>query len=92
MVHEAAKLVQFLEEAFGATGDLRPDVPAVMRIGDALVMGISVRGSALVSARNAEWPFSRDERATRPLLPAIHLDYSPVRFLYCILLLLQREA
>jgi len=38
VVHEAAKLVQFLEEAFGATGDLRPDVPAVMRIGDALVM------------------------------------------------------
>jgi uncharacterized glyoxalase superfamily protein PhnB len=35
-------LVEFLKQAFGATGDFRTDMPSVMRIGDSLVMVSSV--------------------------------------------------
>jgi len=35
-------LVEFLKQAFGATGDFRTDRPSVMRIGDSLVMVSSV--------------------------------------------------
>ena len=47
VVHEPARLVQFLKDAFGATGDLRTDIPSVMRIGDSLVMisGVGARNS-----------------------------------------------
>src|SRR6266852_136883 len=38
VVHDAARLVEFLKQAFGATGDLRTDIPSVIRIGDSLVM------------------------------------------------------
>jgi uncharacterized glyoxalase superfamily protein PhnB len=36
--HDAGKLVEFLKQAFGATGDSHPDMPAQIRIGDSLVM------------------------------------------------------
>lgn len=42
VVHDAAKLVEFLKQAFGATGDLRTDIPSVIRIGDSLLMVSSV--------------------------------------------------
>ena len=42
VVHDVAKLVRFLEHAFGATGDLRTDIPSIMKIGDSLVMISSV--------------------------------------------------
>ena len=42
VVHDAAKLVDFLKQAFGARGDFRTDMPSVMRIGDSLVMVSSV--------------------------------------------------
>ena len=42
VVHDAAKLVEFLKEAFGATGDFHTDMPSVIRIGDSLVMVSSV--------------------------------------------------
>jgi uncharacterized glyoxalase superfamily protein PhnB len=42
VVHDAAKLVDFLKQAFGATGAFRTDMPSVMRIGDSLVMVSSV--------------------------------------------------
>jgi uncharacterized glyoxalase superfamily protein PhnB len=42
VVHDAAKLVDFLKQAFGAAGDFRTDMPSVMRIGDSLVMVSSV--------------------------------------------------
>lgn len=42
VVHDAARLVKFLRHAFGAIGDLRTDMPSVMRIGDSLVMVSSV--------------------------------------------------
>jgi len=42
VAHDAAKLVQFLRQAFGATGDLQTDTPSVMKIGDSLVMVSSV--------------------------------------------------
>jgi PhnB protein len=42
VVQDAAKLVEFLKQAFGATGDFRTDIPSVIRIGDSLVMVSSV--------------------------------------------------
>ena len=42
VVSDAAKLVEFLKQAFGATGDLLTERPSVMRIGDSLVMVSSV--------------------------------------------------
>ena len=38
VVQDAAKLVEFLGRAFGATGDFRTDRPSVIKIGDSLVM------------------------------------------------------
>ncbi len=38
VVHDPAKLVDFLKRAFGATGKFAADSPAVMRIGDSNVM------------------------------------------------------
>ena len=37
-VHQAAKLVDFLKYAFGATGTFRTDGPSEIRIGDSIVM------------------------------------------------------
>ena len=36
--HDAHRLVEFLKQAFGATGEFHPDMPAQIRIGDSLVM------------------------------------------------------
>lgn len=36
--HDADKLVEFLKQAFGGTGDFHPDMPCQIRIGDSLVM------------------------------------------------------
>ena len=38
VVHDTARLVEFLKHAFGATGDFRTDTPSTIRIGDSLVM------------------------------------------------------
>ncbi len=45
VVHDPPRLVQFLRQAFGATGDLRTEMPSVMKIGDSLVMvsGVGAR-------------------------------------------------
>ena len=42
VVHDPAKLVEFLNQAFGATGDFRTDSPSVIKIGDSLIMISSV--------------------------------------------------
>ena len=42
VVHDTARLVEFLKQAFGATGDFRTDIPSQIRIGDSLVMVSSV--------------------------------------------------
>ena len=42
VVHDVPKLVAFLKEAFGATGDLHTDIPSEIRIGDSIVMVSSV--------------------------------------------------
>jgi PhnB protein len=42
VVHDTAKLVEFLKQAFEATGDFHTDIPSVIRIGDSLVMVSSV--------------------------------------------------
>jgi PhnB protein len=42
VVHDAAMMVEFLRQAFGATGDFRTDSPSVIKIGDSLVMVSSV--------------------------------------------------
>ena len=33
VVHDPAKLVEFLKQAFDAIGDFRTDIPSVIRIG-----------------------------------------------------------
>jgi len=38
VAHDAAKLVRFLKDAFGASGEYRADVPSLMTIGDSIVM------------------------------------------------------
>jgi len=38
VVHDTAKLIEFLKLAFGATGDFHTDRPSVLRIGDSNVM------------------------------------------------------
>jgi PhnB protein len=38
VVHEARQLVEFVKQVFGATGDYQADRPAVMNIGDSVVM------------------------------------------------------
>jgi len=38
VVHDTAKLVEFLRLAFGATGEFRTERPSVLRIGDSSVM------------------------------------------------------
>ena len=38
VVHHAEQLVAFIRQVFGATGDYQPDVPAVLKIGDSIVM------------------------------------------------------
>lgn len=48
VVHDPATLVAFLKRTFDASGDVAEDRPAVMRIGDSLVM---VSGAGLRAAR-----------------------------------------
>ncbi len=38
VVHDPARLVEFLKEAFGANGELLTSAPSLMRIGDSIVM------------------------------------------------------
>jgi uncharacterized glyoxalase superfamily protein PhnB len=38
VVHDAERLVEFLKRVFGATGDYRPDLPCMVKIGDSMVM------------------------------------------------------
>lgn len=42
VVHDPAKLVEFLKSAFDATGDYIAERPSVIRIGDSIVMVSSV--------------------------------------------------
>lgn len=42
VVDDPARQVEFLKQAFGASGDFRTDRPSVIRIGDSLVMVSSV--------------------------------------------------
>jgi PhnB protein len=42
VVHDAARLVEFLKQAFDAKGDFRTDIPSEIRIGDSFVMVSSV--------------------------------------------------
>jgi PhnB protein len=42
VVHDAAMQVEFLKQAFGATGDFRTEISSVIKIGDSLVMVSSV--------------------------------------------------
>ena len=38
VVHDPARLFEFLKQAFDATGEFRPDRPSVITVGDSLVM------------------------------------------------------
>ncbi len=50
VVGDVAVAVNFLRTVFGATGDVHPDRPAEMRIGDSLVMVTSVGERGLFPA------------------------------------------
>ena len=50
VVRDPSRLVDFLKQAFGASGDLRTDMPSVIRIGDSLVMISSVGPRAAMPA------------------------------------------
>ena len=50
VVQDAALLVDFLKQAFEATGDFRTDRPSVIKIGDSLVMVGSVGVRELMPA------------------------------------------
>ncbi len=50
VVHDVARLVEFLKQAFGGTGDFRADIPCEIRIGDSLVMVSSVGPRDAMSA------------------------------------------
>jgi len=63
---DVAGLADFLRVAFGASGDVRPNVPAEMRIGDSVVMisdGGGVRGAMAaclyVYVENADESYQR---------------------------------
>jgi PhnB protein len=38
LVNNAGQLVDFVKDVFSATGDYRPDVPAIVSIGDSIIM------------------------------------------------------
>jgi len=38
LVHHAERCVAFIKRVFRATGDYRPDIPAILTIGDSIVM------------------------------------------------------
>ena len=38
VVRDAERLVEFLKQVFGATGEYRQDIPSVIRIGDSQIM------------------------------------------------------
>jgi uncharacterized glyoxalase superfamily protein PhnB len=38
VVYEAQQLIAFVEHVFGPTGDYRQDMPAVLKIGDSIIM------------------------------------------------------
>ena len=42
VVHDPARLVEFLKQAFYATGDFRTDMPTIIRLGDSVVRVSSV--------------------------------------------------
>ena len=42
VVHDTGRVVEFLKQAFGATGDFRTDIPSIIKIGDSIVMVSSV--------------------------------------------------
>jgi PhnB protein len=50
VVHDPAGLVEFLKQAFDATGEFRTDMPTIIRIGDSLVMVSSVGPRNAMSA------------------------------------------
>jgi uncharacterized glyoxalase superfamily protein PhnB len=49
VVPDARGLVQFIQHVFGATGDFRPEVPAIVRLDDSVIM-ISDSGARDVAA------------------------------------------
>jgi len=48
VVANARELVQFVKDVFDATGDYRADMPAVMHLGESMIMisGVGLRGAA----------------------------------------------
>ncbi|MEP7269953.1 MAG: VOC family protein [Acidobacteriota bacterium] len=50
VVDDPARLIGFLKHAFGATGELRSDIPSVISIGDSIVMVSEVGPRAATAA------------------------------------------
>ena len=65
VVHDAERFVDFVKQAFGATGEYRADSPAILQIGDSLIMisdaGIRSPSSAFlyVYVQNADDVYQR---------------------------------
>lgn len=86
VVHEARHLVAFVKQVSGATGDYRPDVPAVLRVGDSIVM-VSDAGTRppspaflYVYVENADETYRRAvDAGARPLEEPRDLPYGDRR-------------
>ena len=50
VVQDVARLVEFLKQAFGASGESKTDSPSIMKIGDSLVMVSGVGPRAAMPA------------------------------------------
>jgi PhnB protein len=50
VVDDVAGLVEFIRQAFAATGELRTDIPSIMRIGDSNIMVSGVGPRAAMPA------------------------------------------
>ena len=86
VVHGAQKLVEFVKRVFGATGDYLPDRPAVINIGDSVVMisdaGVRTPMPAFlyVYVEDADATYRRAlEAGTRPLEEPSDLAYGDRR-------------
>jgi uncharacterized glyoxalase superfamily protein PhnB len=84
VVHDAKRFVEFLKEVFGATGEYRQDSPAMVKIGDSLIMisDAGIRGPApgFLYVSNADATYRRAvEAGARTLEEPADIPYGDRR-------------
>ena len=86
VVPEAHDLVQFVKDVFGATGDYQPNAPAILHIGDSMIMisDAGARGAAnaflYIYVANVDETHRCAVRAgARSLEPPVDLPYGDRR-------------